>query len=67
MMGALGIVKKLLENKPKPGVYTPSHLMGDYYISKLPGSGPIILLVTERKVLCSLSHFVPVQPIFIKN
>jgi short subunit dehydrogenase-like uncharacterized protein len=43
MMGALGIVKKLLENKPKPGVYTPSQLMGDCYLLKLPGSGPITL------------------------
>jgi short subunit dehydrogenase-like uncharacterized protein len=43
-MGALGIVKKLLENKPKPGAYTPSQLMGDCYILKLPGSGPITLI-----------------------
>jgi short subunit dehydrogenase-like uncharacterized protein len=43
VMGALGIVKKLLEKKFKPGVYTPSQLMGTSYITALPGSGPITL------------------------
>ncbi|MCU0614838.1 MAG: saccharopine dehydrogenase NADP-binding domain-containing protein [Desulfobacterales bacterium] len=45
VMGALGIVRKLLEKKSFPGVYTPSQLMGINYISNLPGSSPITLLV----------------------
>jgi short subunit dehydrogenase-like uncharacterized protein len=48
IMGALGIVRKLLEKKSKPGVYTPSQLMGTFYISKLPGSSPITLSVNHR-------------------
>ena len=44
VMGALGIVEKLLKKESIPGVYTPSQLMGNHYISKLPGSGPIRLL-----------------------
>jgi short subunit dehydrogenase-like uncharacterized protein len=48
MMGALGIVKKLLENKSKPGVYTPSQLMGERYILQLPGSGPITLFINYK-------------------
>jgi short subunit dehydrogenase-like uncharacterized protein len=39
--GALGIVEKLLAQRPTPGVYTPSQLMGADYISRLPGCGPI--------------------------
>ncbi|MFO8083744.1 MAG: saccharopine dehydrogenase NADP-binding domain-containing protein [Desulfobacterales bacterium] len=39
--GALGIVEKLLAQRPPPGVYTPSQLMGADYISRLPGCGPI--------------------------
>ncbi len=45
VMGALGIVRKLLEKKSFPGVYTPSQLMGISYISNLPGSSPITLPV----------------------
>ncbi len=48
VMGALGIVRKLLAKKFSPGVYTPSQLMGTCYISKLPGSGPITLLVNYK-------------------
>jgi short subunit dehydrogenase-like uncharacterized protein len=48
IMGALGIVRKLLEKKSKPGVYTPSQLMGIFYISKLPGSSPITLRVNHK-------------------
>ena len=46
--GALGIVEKLLEKKSSPGVYTPSQLMGNSYISKLPGSGPIRFLINRN-------------------
>jgi short subunit dehydrogenase-like uncharacterized protein len=48
VVGALGIVKKLLEKKFPAGVYTASQLMGTNYISKLPGSGPINLLVDNK-------------------
>jgi short subunit dehydrogenase-like uncharacterized protein len=48
VMGALGIVRKLLEKKSKPGVYTPSQLMGPYYISNLPGSSPVTLFFNDR-------------------
>jgi short subunit dehydrogenase-like uncharacterized protein len=48
VMGALGIVRKLLEKKSAPGVYTPSQLMGNYYISKMPGCGPITLFVNYK-------------------
>ena len=41
--GALGIVEKLFTQRPKPGVYTPSQLMGTHYISQLPGCGPITI------------------------
>lgn len=48
IFGALGIVKKLLEKRPDPGVYTPSQLMGPHYISKLPGSGPVTLIFNPK-------------------
>ncbi len=44
--GSLGIVLKLMTSKPKPGVYTPSQLMGTHYISQLPGCGPIRIFQT---------------------
>ncbi|OQW90431.1 MAG: hypothetical protein BWK79_19920 [Beggiatoa sp. IS2] len=41
---ALGIVKKLLTEQNTPGgFYTPSQLMGNHYITTLPGSSQIIL------------------------
>ena len=39
--GALGIVERLVEDRPDPGVYTPSRLMGADYICRLPGCGRI--------------------------
>lgn len=38
---ALGVVERLLGEAVAGGYYTPSRLMGNDYVSTLPGSGPI--------------------------
>lgn len=40
---ALGITQHVLDNRPAPGFYTPSRLMGADYVTKLPGSSGIVL------------------------
>lgn len=41
--GSLAVVEHLLANKPAPGAYTPSVLMGTDFVSRLPGSGPLVI------------------------
>jgi short subunit dehydrogenase-like uncharacterized protein len=41
--GALAVTEYLLSNKPAGGAYTPSKLLGPDLVSKLPGSGDIVL------------------------
>lgn len=41
--GSLAIVSHVLETGPAGGYYTPSQLMGADFVTKLPGSGPIVV------------------------
>jgi short subunit dehydrogenase-like uncharacterized protein len=41
--GALGVVEKLLSQPHPPGAYTPAQLMGQGYITTLPGSGDFLI------------------------
>lgn len=41
--GSLAVVEYLLANKPAPGAYTPSVLMGTDFVTRLPGSGPLVI------------------------
>lgn len=41
--GALAVVEYLLAHQPAPGAYTPSKLVGADLVSKLPGSGQLII------------------------
>jgi short subunit dehydrogenase-like uncharacterized protein len=41
--GALAVVEHLLKNRPQGGSYTPAKLLGADLVTKLPGSGPLVL------------------------
>lgn len=41
--GSLEFVAHLLEHRPAGGYYTPSQLLGADLVSKLPGSGPMVV------------------------
>ncbi|HZW11824.1 MAG TPA: saccharopine dehydrogenase NADP-binding domain-containing protein [Noviherbaspirillum sp.] len=41
--GSLAVVEHLLANRPAGGMYTPSRLVGADLVTRLPGSGPLVI------------------------
>jgi short subunit dehydrogenase-like uncharacterized protein len=41
--GSLAIVKHLLDHRPEGGAYTPAKLLGADLVTRLPGSGPLVV------------------------